>query len=115
MLLRIANRVIHFVRSFREHYSESPKFCLPTRQEALRFASVNGENITAHLVNLEKLLEKYQFDAEEIWNLEDTGATLGDDVGSKLSSHRILRFERSKDQASSNLHRVTAMPVVSAA
>ena len=80
-----------FVRSFRKRHSARQNFCRPTGQEAVRFASVNSETLTSHLVNLEKLFQKYQFDAERIWNLNETGATTGRDVDGNPSSLRILR------------------------
>ena len=55
-----------FVRSFRKRHSARLNFCRPTRQEAVQFASVNGETLTSHLVNLQKRFQKYQFDAERI-------------------------------------------------
>ena len=79
---------------------------------------MNGETLTSHLANFEKLFQKYQFDAERIWNLDETGATPGKDVEGRSSSRPILRRHDSKDIKIGqflNVHRVTAMTVISAA
>lgn len=51
---------------------------------------------------LTELLDEYQFDADRIWNLEETEATVGKDVNFKPSPLRTFmpsRFEVSKDRS----------------
>lgn len=69
----------------------------PTRQEALRLATCNGDTMATHFATLEKVLKEHNIDDKRVWNLDEFGATPGKDLNGRLRSKRFLRKDGGKD------------------
>lgn len=107
-----------YCRGFRKRHASRLRFGRPLRQESKRFAACSAENLTSHFATLSVLIERYKFDAERIWNLDETGATPDKDVNGRSSSRRFLDRRGSQDLKIAEFrrtHRVTMLPVISAA
>lgn len=87
----------HFLRGFYSRHKERLKFGVPTRQEGRRWASANAETITTHFSRVELIVEKYNIDANRLWNLDETGATPGIDTTGASRRKRFTRRNGASD------------------
>eukprot|EP00171_Calliarthron_tuberculosum_P023847 IDg23847t1 len=107
-----------FLRNFLRRNKGRLRFARPLQQEGKRFAAANAEVLTQHFAVLGKLFEDLGVDASRVWNLDETGATPGKDVdGAPTARHYLTRQGGSDMRAADfkQLHRITMMPVISAA
>ena len=89
-----------------------------TRQESVRFAACNGATLITHFATLEKLIQENNINASRVWNLDESGATLGKDVNGSSAWKRLMRRNGTRDMMIvqfKNVTRVTMMPCISAA
>lgn len=111
-----------FMLSFRKRHRSILKFGRPSAQEAKRFRAVNGNVLANHFATLEKLLHENNMGPEHIFNLDECGVTPDKDCGGRLPARRFLPARTCNKQRTDiemaefdYKHRVTMMPVVSAA
>ena len=92
-------------------------FMAPKIEEAKRFAATNAETLTSPSVALNAFFNIYQFHVQSIWNLIETGVSVGRD---EREIKRQKRFSSRTSRAQmislafSYSSRVTIMPSVSA-
>eukprot|EP00171_Calliarthron_tuberculosum_P006015 IDg6015t1 len=76
------------------------------------------KNLTTHFATLAMLFDKFGFDAQRVWNLDETGATPDKDVNGRSSCRRFLDRRGLQDLKIAEFrrtHRVTMLPAISAA
>jgi len=83
-----------FLRDFEKRHESRIVFGRGTRQEAKRWAAVNGETLSTHFATLEKIITDNNIDSSRVWNLDETGGTPGKDVVGAVKERRDLRRER---------------------
>lgn len=91
---------------------------MPYLQNAKRFAATNGETLTTRCAELRQLMIEFGFDAQRIWNLDETGISPGKDVRGSACEKRMHRRGSQKEArvpVFADENRVTIIPVVSAA
>ncbi len=87
----------------------------PLRQEAIRYESTNAENLTAHLVAIEAIIEEHNLDPSRNANLDETGITPSRDCARVSGARAFLSSTNGlQEQMPSfkNADRVTVMPVI---
>eukprot|EP00171_Calliarthron_tuberculosum_P002526 IDg2526t1 len=107
-----------FHRNFIRRNRDRLRFARPLRQEGKRFAAANAEVLTMHFAVLGKVYDDLGVDASRVWNLDETGATPGKDVDGAPTTRHYLTRQGGSDMRVADfkqLHRITMMPVVSAA
>ena len=107
-----------FLRDFFERHSAVLMFGRPRPQEANRFQAANPEGRTTHFAVLEKLIQENNIDAAHMFNLDEAGSSLENDVGNKDTTKRILPRHGCQDAQMAhilNKNRITLMAVISAA
>eukprot|EP00171_Calliarthron_tuberculosum_P002273 IDg2273t1 len=107
-----------YCRGFKKRHATKLRFARPLRQESKRFAACNAEILTTHFATLSVVMERYAFDAQRIWNLDETGATPDKDINGRSRCRRFLDRRGAQDLKIAEFrrtHRVTMMPVISAA
>lgn len=118
MLFKQGRPTVKYCRSFRKRHAHRLRFCRPLRQESKRFAACNADSLTTHFATLSTLIERFDLDAQRIWNLDETGATPDKDVNGRSSSRRFMDRRGVQDLKIAEFrrtHRVTMLPVISAA
>ena len=107
-----------FLQSFQKRHMYELIFARPARQDAIRYAACNGDTLTTNVAVLEKLTNDNKIDAKRVWNWDQSGATSGKDVIEISACKRLMGRKGMKDMILAqflNVHRVTMMPVISAA
>ena len=106
-----------WVKSFYERHNGELRFAVPNNQEAKRFASVNTETLATHFSTLEALVQEYGFDADRVWNCDETGVSPSKEMRGSVRKKRFLRRDSASDcvnAAFAYSNRITIMPSISA-
>lgn len=88
-----------------------------TVQEAVIFAACNRDIHTTHFASLDKFVRENNIDASRVWNLYESGATIGKEFnGSSACKRRIRRYSTSDMKIAQfrNIIRVTTMASIRA-
>ena len=86
-------------------------------QKRTRFRTVNAQTMANHFASLECLFQKYNFDTDRVWNLDETGISPSREARGFAKLQRFGRRGTQMDCITPEFgytNRVTIMPVVSA-
>lgn len=85
--------------------------------EQKSFPAGNAETLTTHFAALHTLVDEYKLDSERIWNLDETGVTLGRDARGAVRMFRFVSRGTTGDvrvPMCFYTNRVTIMPCIRA-
>ncbi len=105
----------NFMRNVKARHGHVVSYSRPLRQESIRYESTNGENLTAHFVAVEAIIEEHNLDLSRIANLDETVITQSRDCARVSGARAFLSSTNGwQEQLPSfkNIDRVTIMPVI---
>ncbi len=100
---------------FKARHGHVVSYSRPLRQKAIRYESTNAENLTAHFVAIEAIIEEHNLDPSRIANLDEIGITPSRECARVSGAHAFLSSTNGgQEQMPSfkNVDRVKIMPVM---